>query len=270
MLENYKKEKFDIVIMAGQSNAEGYGVGEVTREWTPIDKILWLNDYSHPRFENDVFYIEYPSTMEISIADEPLGEFGKVGKFSFSFAKAYIEDGKLQTGRRLLILNAAVGGTGFRGEQWGVGRTLYRRLKDFTRAALDLNEENRLVAFLWHQGECDSFENPTWSVEQRYSVYKKNLSEMLADFKVEFSCPKLPFIAGGFVDEWYLKFKTPCDAVLKAIKEVCAEHGDFVETAGLKSNNEATKNGDDIHFSRESLRILGEKYYQTYLSLKNN
>ncbi len=269
LLDVYKKEKFDIVIMAGQSNAEGFGVGPAAEEWLPDGDILWLNDASRPRFEKDeedkdVFRIDYPSEPFIQIADEPIGEAGKVGKLSFYFARAYKQDGRLQAGRKLLVLNAAVGGTGFRDNQWGVGRTLYRRLQDFTRAALALNEENRLVAFLWHQGECDSFENGDWSFEKKYQTHKANLGGMLADFKREFACSKLPFIAGGFCDEWYLKNKAPCDAVLQAIREVCKEHGGFVKTSGLKSNDEQTGNGDDIHFCRDALHILGQKYYDTY------
>ncbi len=268
MLNAFKQEKLDIIVLAGQSNSEGYGVGEVTEEYLPDERILWLNDCSKPRFEKegevDVFRIDYPAELSVTVAEEPIGAAGKVGKLAISFARAYLADGKLQEGRKLLILNAGVGGTGFRDNQWGLGRTLYQRLKDFTRVALGLNGENRLVAFLWHQGECDSFENAAWSAEKKYAVHKKNLGEMLADFKQEFSCPNLPFIAGGFCDEWYLKNKEACDGVLQAIQEICASHGAFVFTDGLLSNNQKTGNGDDIHFCRESLHILGKAYYDAF------
>ena len=32
---DYQKEKFDIIIQAGQSNAQGCGRGEVTKEYVP-------------------------------------------------------------------------------------------------------------------------------------------------------------------------------------------------------------------------------------------
>ncbi len=263
---------FDIVVLAGQSNSEGYGIGKAQEEYVPDPRILWLNDNSHPRFEQnaegkDVFLIDYPSSPYICIADEPFNGTSKVGKLALFFARNYVAEGKLKPGRKLLILNAGVGGTGFRDNQWGIGRTLYQRLKDFTSFALSLHPENRLVAFLWHQGECDSAENADWSVEKRYTTHKANLSEMLLDFKAEFACPDLTFIAGGFCDEWYLKNKTSCDAVLKAIREVCQIHGAFVETAGLKSNNQQCGNGDDIHFCRDATHILGQKYYDAYNKL---
>ncbi len=273
MLEEFAREKFDIIVVAGQSNSAGYGLGNATEEYQPSENVLWLNDGLRPRFENedgkDVFKIDYPSPISVTVADEPIEGDSKVGKLALFFAKQYIESGLLENGRKILILHAGVGGTGFRDNQWGMGRTLYQRVKDFARTALDLNEGNRLVAFLWHQGECDSFENAEWTSEKKYATHKKNLGDMIEDFKAEFSCLNLPFIAGGFCDEWYLKNKTQCDAVLRAIKEVCAKHGGFVETAGLKSNNEKIGNGDDIHFCREASHILGKKYFEAYMKICN-
>ncbi len=271
--ERMQMKPFDMIVLAGQSNSEGFGIGPVSREYVPDDRILWLNDAARPRFEpqadgKDALVLDRPSPISITVADEPVEEAGKVGKPALAFARAYVADGSLAQGRSLLVLNAGVGGTGFRDDQWGVGRGLYQRLKAFTSYALSLDPENRLVAFLWHQGECDSVENPDWEPEKRYAVHKENLQRMLADFKAEFSCPELPVIAGGFCDEWYLKNKQPCDAVLRAIREVCREQGAFVETAGLKSNNQQCGNGDDIHFCREASHILGEKYYQAWKALE--
>ncbi len=269
-LEN---EKFDIIVIAGQSNAEGYGIGEVTEEYIPNERILWLNDKSNPRFEKnadgkDVFTIDYPAEITVTVADEPIAADGqKKGKLAFFFAKGYAAE-KLASDRKLLIVNAAVGGTGFARNEWGTeGAILYNRLKDFVRYALGLNKENRLVAFLWHQGECDSFENADWTPEKKYVTHKKNLESMLADFRKEFTCEKIPFIAGGFCNEWYVENKTACDGVLKAIREVCAAQGAFIETSDLKSNNQSTGNGDGLHFCREAAHILGQRYYEAYKKL---
>lgn len=264
------KDKYDIIILGGQSNAEGYGLGAVSEEYIPDERIVWMNDKANPHFEKDekgqdVLKLNESTEMIITVAEEPNGKDGKVGRLAFFFAKGYLESGRLANDRKLLIINAAVGGTGFRDNQWGISRGLYKRLKYMTQTALTKNSENRIVAFLWHQGECDSFENAEWSVEQRYKTHKKNLGEMFDDFRSTFNCKKLPLITAGFCDEWYLKNKIPCDAVLKAIQEVVGERGGcFVETAGLKSNNEACGNGDVIHFSRESIHILGEKMWNAY------
>ncbi len=263
-------ENYDIIIIGGQSNAQGYGLGAVTKEYLPDERILIMNDEINACFEKDergidVLKINYPSPKRITVADERMENGEKIGNLALTFAARYVADGRLGEGRRLLILNTGVGGTGFRDDQWGIGRTLYERMKDFCHTALKLGGENRLVAFLWHQGECDSIENPEWDSEFRFLTHRKNLAGMLSDFKTEFSVPTLPVIMGGFCDEWYLEHKAVCDAVIGAMREVCAEQGGgFVETAGLKSNHEAGVNEDVIHFSRESLHILGERYYEKY------
>ena len=76
-------------------------------------------------------------------------------------------------------------------------------------------------------------------------------------------------IAGGFCDEWYWKNKTQSDAVLQAIRETVESFGGaFVETQGLLSNNQKTGNGDDIHFCRESLHILGKRYFEAFKAMQ--
>ena len=260
----------DIVVVAGQSNAEGYGIGPVTHEYIPDDKILLLTNLAEAHFEKnadgkDELKLLYPAPNRIEVADEQGEGRERRGLLALFFAKNYVQSGCLQSGRKLLIVNAAVGGTGFARNEWGVGNILYRRLTETVEYALGSHPQNRVVAFLWHQGECDSVENPDWEVEKRYLVHKKNLTEMFSDFLRRFAPGGIPVIAGGFCDEWYLQHKTECDAVLRATQEACAScNGAFVQTQGLLSNNQKTGNGDDIHFCRESLHILGERYFEKY------
>ncbi len=267
---------FDVVIVAGQSNAAGTGVGPVSVEYTPTENIMMLTDRANPRFLEASgggarFVINYPTPMHLAVAEEVVDTDGiKRGKFQLSFAKAYYEQYLQGTDRKLLLIYSGVGGTGFCRKEWGTeGAILYDRLVRMTDYALSLNPENRLTAFLWHQGECDSFENPDWSREKRYTVHKQNLSAMLDAFCKRFCCPELPVIAAGFCREWYEKYKQPCDAVLQAIRETVSERsGAFVDTFELKSNNEQTGNGDDIHFSRESLYRLGMMYFEAFAHIR--
>lgn len=267
---NFCKEKFDIIIVAGQSNAEGFGVGPIDFEYQPNDKILWLNDNANARFElingKDVLVLNELREKTISIAEEPENEFGKVGKLSLAFSKKYLNQ-ILKPDRKILIINCAVGGTGFARPEWGIGNVLHDRMIDLVCYALSLNEENRVVAFLWHQGECDSVENADWDEDKRYNIHKNNLTNMINDVYSNINC-KVPFIAGGFCDEWYYTEKKACDAVLKAIREVCLSFGGaFIETKGLISNNQKIANGDNIHFCRQSLYELGEMYFTEYAKI---
>ena len=44
MLKDFSKEAFDIIILAGQSNAEGYGIGDIEKPYHPKDNIWFLAD----------------------------------------------------------------------------------------------------------------------------------------------------------------------------------------------------------------------------------
>lgn len=283
LIKEFTNEKFDIIILAGQSNAQGHGMGPVEEPFVASDRIMYLCDNSNIHFEKneqgeDYLFLPEECQKSIRVAQEA-GEFDKpdgqkVGNLSLIFAKKYLENGLLEEGRKLLIIHSAVGGTGFAKKQWGVGNVLYERLIDMTQTALELNGENRIVAILWHQGEHDAFENADMKYEDRSDFYCSSISAMFDDYFDRFSLKNVPIIACGFCDEWYLKNKEACDAVIDGTKRFLqAVNGRFVESAGLLSNNQKINNYDDIHFCRESLYILGEKYYTEFeaiLSEKQN
>lgn len=268
-------DKFDIIVLGGQSNASGTGIGDVTREYVPNERILFFTDFATPSFVRVdgviTLKMQNQEQNQIVVADEPIKKGNKTGNLSLTFAERYVKE-YLAPDRKLLIVNAGVGGAGFARPEWGVGNILHTRMMNMTKEALATNPENRIVAFLWHQGEHDAFENAEWDVEKRYRVHKKNLTDTLNDFYATAGDPAdIPFIAAGFCDEWYLTSKVSADAVLQAIRECCTEFkGGFVETTGLISNNQKTGNGDGIHFCRESLHILGELYFDEYVKLRKN
>ena len=77
--------------------------------------------------------------------------------------------------------------------------------------------------------------------------------------------PLIPFVSGDFVNEWKSENIESCAPIVEKIKKITAsEGGIFVETSDLLSNNQATGNGDNIHFSRESLHILGIRYFDAF------
>lgn len=79
----------------------------------------------------------------------------------------------------------------------------------------------------------------------------------------------MPFIAGDFVREWKQKNIAICEPIIEKIKKVINDIGNatFVNTNDLLSNNEKIGNGDDIHFCRDSLLKLGERYFKEYIKL---
>ena len=267
-------EKYDIIILAGQSNAEGQGVGEVTQEYIPDERVHIMKDDAGFKFGKvdgvTTLIGKWPAVNTITVAEERTHSTkGKVGCFGLWFAKHYA-DTYLEEGRKVLIVNANFGGTGFARPEWGVGNILHTRMLSMTRAALAENpDDNRIVAFLWHQGEHDSFENADWDPEKRYRVHKENVRATFADFYDQFGDNTIPVVAAGFSNEYYLTNVEACDAVLKAIREDVAEiGGSFIETDDLQSNNQRIGNGDPYHFCRESLHILGSRYFDEYRKLR--
>lgn len=127
--------------------------------------------------------------------------------------------------------------------------------------ALKLNPENRIVGFLWHQGESDVIN------KSEPKEFYKNLTNLLKSVRNRYG--EMPFIAGDFIYDWRNRNLTECSPILKEIRRVVQENKlcAFVETDGLLSNAQKNNNSDGIHFCRESLYELGHRYFKAYAKL---
>lgn len=256
----------DIIILAGQSNAVGYGCGEADYKLQHMERVKVLYDdqaEDYARDENGKEYMAIYEPWKYKLIE---ANQGYTGSLAMRFADAYIEKGLLAPDRDLLVVRCAVGGTGFSKGLWGVGDLLYRRMLDLVSHALSLNSENRVVAFLWHQGECDAFENADWTPEKRKESYYQDLRAVVEGVRNHCGTPNLPFLCGGFTDEWSKDYREACDAVISAQKQICTDVGyaSFTETVGLLSNNQAVHNGDTIHFCKDAVYTIGQRYFEKY------
>jgi hypothetical protein len=248
MLRDFTAERFDIIIQAGQSNADGTGFGPTADPWVPTEDVWYLN-----------------GDLTVTLATEAVNGNEIQSNFSLSFAREYMKKGLLAQGRKILILRTSVGGTGFLDKRWGMTDDLYLRMMKMISTALALNEENRLVAFLWHQGETDAI------FQANHDLHYKNLSTLLNSVRDAFGITTLPFIAGDFVQHWKNDNIGICAPVVAAIRDVCADLPccGFVETDGLLSNSQEPywkpeEIDDSIHFSRQALYTLGQRYYHCF------
>jgi len=244
MLDEFKNEKFDVIIQAGQSNSSGSGFGDTEQPFEPSGDI-WLM---------------YPD-LNMSMAKEQVYENKPVGNFSLSFAREYVKGGGLQPGRKALILQSAVGGTGFWDKRWGLGDDLFVKMMEMTKAALSLNPANKPVALIWHQGENEAFMGKT------SDYYYDKLTTLVKTVRQTF-CDNLPFVAGDFVPLWKKENPANTATIISGAKKACADLGraGFAETDGLLSNFEVGCGEpiESIHFCRDSLYKLGERYYNAY------
>ena len=277
MRKTLSNEKFDIILLAGQSNSSGYGEGPVSKEYVPNERVLLMENDAVPYYYKPEEGSPYQFVMKflnpaarntVRIADEVLCDYGKISCLAITFAENYAAK-CLAPDRKVLIIDSGYGGTGFTCPGWGVGNPLHNRMLEMVDLALSCNPENRLVAFLWHQGEHDVVQNEgILDTEALYRMHKANLSGMLNDFYTKYNCKSLPFITAGFVNEWYQSHKEGADAVMKAIRESAEEiGGKYVDASDLKSNNQVLSNGDVIHFSRESQHILGQRFFEQYIDM---
>ena len=262
--------KYDIIILAGQSNAEGCGLGEDDYQFLPSEKIdLLKGDFSSSvkktEYGNEYLGLKLSENYYIEQAKYKKNEHeNDLGCFALPFANEY-KNNILAENRKVLIIQSAIGGTGFSKNHWGVDNILYDRLCKMTRFALSLNNENRLVAFLWHQGEHDSFENEQLNFEERKEFYYNKLSEMLTTFRKEFG--NVPFVCAGFTRQWFESYSVQCQAVYDATQKVINENeitAFITNTQDLKSNAEKVGNDDTVHFCKESQSILGLRYYNKW------
>jgi len=270
--EKFTSEKFDVVLLIGQSNAEGYGIGEVENEYEPSENILQLYD-SYPVMYRpnsagiEVLDVPESTTYRIVPAKENSRKgVGKQGCLAMSFIKKYYDKYLSGTDRRLLLVKAAIGGTGFLRNQWTPDGVLYNRALDMADTALSLNPENKPVAILWHQGECESVDGRGRGYDFLYSFYTERLTRLISDLTEKYG--EVPFMAGGHCDDWIPRFREESLAITDATKAVISEfkHCGYVETAGLGSNDRIIKGKylDDVHFNRPALYELGERYFNSY------
>ena len=285
-------EGYDIIIQAGQSNAEGNGFGELstTAPFVPRDEICYYVDSTH----NDNYTNVGSQPFKVVRAEErSYARLGYRNEFALSFAREYLNSGFLPEGRKILIVRTAIGATGFtktgdgahpNNPNWNwllndPDAVLYPRMINAVTDALQLTYgtsakyKNRLVAFLWHQGENDAI------ARMNENTYYNHLKGLVNGVRTTFECPKLPFICGDFVHDWKksaVGTENACNTIIKAQKRVCAGAAPaaFIPTEGLKSNKQDPTHPlnsdyvvDNIHFCREAINLLGKKYFDAYKAL---
>ena len=253
-------EKYDIIIQGGQSNAEGFGIGPDKWEYVKNPNVLYLEaekKITQLPVSCAIEFLDKPYSL--TVADYRENEKGKLGDFALSFANEYIESGRLAEDTKLLIIRTAVGGTGYKTNQWGEGRILEEKMFELVDYALSLNPENRIVAFLWSQGETEVLAQNDSEVFRK--EFKGTLDRVRKTYGREF-----PILATEFTERFVKQFNEFSVKILPVLREVVngTENAAMVGTKWLLSNDDVMKNGDIFHFSREALRFLGARMFYCF------
>ena len=237
-----KSYDYDIILIAGQSNAEGYGKGYEYLKYIPHDPIY---EYIHNkgfRFASDKKY----------------GFRNIAASFALYFGEEYCNGGLLKNYRKLLLLNTAVGGTGFSDNRWKWADDLSVHMINIAKELLSINSNNRIKAFLWHQGEADVLSHMS-SLD-----YEKNLKLLIKNTREALNIENVPFISGNMVPEWMEKnpYSFEIAAVTRNLMNKLPFCG-YVESDDLTGNDSP----DIIHFSRKSCLELGKRYFDKYKTI---
>ncbi|EMU8494024.1 sialate O-acetylesterase [Salmonella enterica] len=250
-------EYYFVIPVAGQSNMMAYGEG------LPLPDTL---DAPHPRIKqlarratvtpggtackyNDIIPLDHcphdvqnMSTLNHPKADLKKGQYGCVGQ-ALHIAKKLLPYIPEEAG--ILMVPCSRGGAAFTqgadgtfntasgateaSARWGTGKPLYQDLISRTRAALDKNPKNRLLAVVWMQGEFDMSSAGYAQQPAQFAALVKQFRTDLADHVAQmpdFKADSVPWICGDTTYYWKNTYPTQYDTVYGAYK-TCQEPNVF-------------------------------------------
>ena len=227
-------------LMIGQSNMAGRGdFGEVPEIQNHLCKMLrngrW-QPMSEPINPDRRFFGEFHSGV------------GLAASFSDEYAKYFDE--------KIGLIPCADGGT--RLAEWQPGEILYDHAVMQARLA---QRSSEIVGILWHQGESDS------DTIENVNAYREKFLRMISALIKDLSLPSdIPVVIGelgdfvGAYKDGMLPYSKEINAVLTGISD------DF-DNIAIASAQGLTCKDDGIHFNSASYRILGVRYFESYLSI---
>jgi hypothetical protein len=240
----------DVIVVLGQSNAAGCGVG-----WTLSDAFPRLGVWELRPLRG--------RRRLVPAVDRP-GRYGRTKSGCISFDRTFAILYRGATGRQVTVVNASVGQAGFvpdAGQTWDPAdttapRNLYREAVTTIREALARLDGN-FIAVLWHQGEHDVG-------KLSEAEYAARLDAVIVGLRGEFG--STPFLVGQMVPEW-IASKGEAGAAIDAAHRHTPDRQPataFVETP-LKSHNL-----DGIHINAPGQRELGRRYFAAWQSLTDD
>ncbi|EAB4400462.1 sialate O-acetylesterase [Salmonella enterica] len=244
-----------VLPVTGQSNGMAYGEG------MPLPDTL---DAPHPRIKqlarratvtpggaachyNEIIPLDHcphdvqdMSGMNHPRADVSKGQYGTVSQ-ALHIAKKLLTYIPQDAG--ILVVPCARGGSAFTqgadgsfsattgateaSSRWGVGKPLYQDLISRTKAALDSNPKNQLLAVVWMQGEFDMASSGYTQQPALFAAMVRQFRTDLTDYAAQmpdFKEGDVPWICGDTTYYWKDMYPAQYDAVYGAYK-TCPEPG---------------------------------------------
>ena len=231
------KEKFRIVVLAGQSNMAGRGA-IAPEDRIPIPRVLMLD--KEGKWQPAVEPLHY---------DKPSAGVGPGREFARLLAES---DPSIVVG----LVPAACGGTSI--DDWNPGAYFsqtssfpYDDLISRTQLAL---KDGTLEAILWRQGESDLD-------VRKLEVYGDKLVRLFQKIRLELKVSDAPILIGEICVPGREK-------ELMLLKQEQMKAIDLLGTAGFVPVKDVHFNPDKIHFDRQSQIQQGKIFYEVFRDLR--
>lgn len=314
LAQTFPCDGYDIVVMAGQSNAVGRGLtGSHTLTSAQIAAEPRVFETVRAYDANGYFNYRYltPATFAIQQAQDPLmtpnnihSLAGRIG-FTYSFS-LFLAANEADPYRCVVIVPSARSGTSVL--EWNVraqkfpgdSKFFYLDMISRTRLALSLLPNARIVAFLWQQGERDTwaiFAHDTGRPDKLLGLmpnarkYYAELSQVIANVREDLGC--FPALFGNMAPVYMTRVATNpavekialqtkakiTQQIQKVVAQEPCHDAQFIPSTSLLTNAQEPQvsvdpdyvsTADDYkHFSAASQIILSKRYYDAFKSLQS-
>ena len=252
-------EWYYVIVLAGQSNAMAYGEGlplpdsydaphprikQLARRntVTPGGKACAFNDIIPA--DHCLHDVQDMSALNHPKADLSKGQYGCVGQ-GLHIAKKLLP--YIPNNAGILLVPCCRGGSAFTqgaegtfstttgasqdSARWGAGKPLYQDLIARTKAALQKNPKNVLLAVCWMQGEFDMSAATYAQHPDLFTAMLKQFRTDLSGFNAQChggSAAVLPWICGDTTYYWKNTYGTQYDSVYGAYKNRESDNVFFV------------------------------------------
>ncbi|WP_445443715.1 sialate O-acetylesterase [Clavibacter sp. km1a] len=245
-------EGYDVVVVLGQSNAQGVGTG-----WDPsVDvSVPGLDQLAGSGVKAGQIVpakdsLSHVTTWTTSGGVQSVGPGMELGRHMLADARP---------GRKVLLVPAAMASTSMTGDgayAWNPSDTR-SRINLFTRAlgqidqALAQDPDNRLVAVVWAQGESDA-------TRTNAAGYQTMLLDLVDRLNARYGA--VPFLIGGMVPEWLngSSMRQAIDVAQQGMPALRSNVSYIPGAAGY------SRSEDSIHYTAAGARAMGDKYFAAY------
>ncbi len=258
--EDYKYDDYDVIVVAGQSNNLAGTSINPTIDLPPKRSVQLSLTYAanFGTITGNVFGNIYPAGEPMRHMYVVNGNSANNIGYLVAMAREYYVPNVARPFTKLMLINTAVGNTGFSGNAWGVKKSLYNCLCNNVGVILKRFPNAKLRLLCWMQGEYDS------AAGMNPADYQAALDAQMADFRDQFG--EVPIVIGGMRPAI-----VNANPDYRAIQTVLADTPNRLSICGYADPEAApaigTSNSTQAEYTAAELRLFAERFYNAFIAL---